>query len=568
MTRRILAGGLMLIALGAGGRGGDPPAKAAPTHPGLERLKKLAGTWVAADKDGKPTDKVVSVIKVTAGGSRRPRDAVPRPAAGDGVGLPPGRGRPGDDPLLRAGQPAADEGRPEVAGRTRSGSMFAGGTNLDPAKDMHMHEATLTFVDDDHIEITGVAWEDGKPCRGPLRHDEAGPQEVGRGGGGRPGPGALHHPSSGNIPRCRCCASPSSASHGTGQVHSRRLVRRPHRCGGSTARCPASRASCHCPRRTHRSRPPCRSRYNSGSGCRRSSPGRPAGRREAAGRVTPPPLVPRRTRHALPTPARGAGRRPRRRRPWPPTRRRRCCSSAPRRTPTRRRRTSTWPAWRSWPSCLKPVPGVEVTVVKAEGPWKDGPELVGRSDGVVLFLTEGAKWLSDDAKRLAAFRELAKRGGGLVCLHWGMGTREAGPIDGVRRAVRRLPRRPGPQVQGRRDGRHRRRPEAPGRGRHRGLHRQGRVLLPAQVRQAGGVGEAGAPGGDRRGEGDGGVGVGAAGRRAVVRVQRAALPRQLEAGRVPPAGRPGGAVGGRGAGAREGLAVDLAEADYRLPTKK
>jgi type 1 glutamine amidotransferase len=77
---------------------------------------------------------------------------------------------------------------------------------------------------------------------------------------------------------------------------------------------------------------------------------------------------------------------------------------------------------------LKPVPGVEVTVARAQGPWKDGPELVGRSDCVVLFLTEGAKWLSDDAGRLAAFRAMAKRGGGLACLHWGMGTREAGPV--------------------------------------------------------------------------------------------------------------------------------------------
>ena len=41
--------------------------------------------------------------------------------------------------------------------------LFAGGTNLDPAKDKHMHEGTLTFVDDDHIEFSGVAWENGKP---------------------------------------------------------------------------------------------------------------------------------------------------------------------------------------------------------------------------------------------------------------------------------------------------------------------------------------------------------------------------------------------------------------------
>jgi type 1 glutamine amidotransferase len=78
--------------------------------------------------------------------------------------------------------------------------------------------------------------------------------------------------------------------------------------------------------------------------------------------------------------------------------------------------------------CLKPVAGLEVTVAKAEGAWKDGPELIGRSDVVVLFLSEGAKWLSADEKRLAAFRQHAKRGGGLVVLHWGMGTKEAEPI--------------------------------------------------------------------------------------------------------------------------------------------
>ena len=42
--------------------------------------------------------------------------------------------------------------------------QFAGGTNFDPAKDMHMHEATLTFIDADRIEIAGVAWVDGKPA--------------------------------------------------------------------------------------------------------------------------------------------------------------------------------------------------------------------------------------------------------------------------------------------------------------------------------------------------------------------------------------------------------------------
>ena len=43
--------------------------------------------------------------------------------------------------------------------------VFAGGSNLDPKKDKHMHGATLTIVDADHIEIEGEGWEDGQPAK-------------------------------------------------------------------------------------------------------------------------------------------------------------------------------------------------------------------------------------------------------------------------------------------------------------------------------------------------------------------------------------------------------------------
>jgi type 1 glutamine amidotransferase len=79
--------------------------------------------------------------------------------------------------------------------------------------------------------------------------------------------------------------------------------------------------------------------------------------------------------------------------------------------------------------CLKPVKGIEVTTVRADEPWKEGPELIGRCDGVVLFLSEGAQWLSADPKRREALTRLAARGGGLAVLHWGMGTRDAKNID-------------------------------------------------------------------------------------------------------------------------------------------
>ncbi|MBP86549.1 MAG: hypothetical protein CMJ64_07530 [Planctomycetaceae bacterium] len=81
-------------------------------------------------------------------------------------------------------------------------------------------------------------------------------------------------------------------------------------------------------------------------------------------------------------------------------------------------------------TCLKYVPGVQVKHVHADGDWPEGPELIRDADGVVLFVSEGAKWIHQDPRRLAAFAELAGRGGGFVCLHWGMGARDAKYIDG------------------------------------------------------------------------------------------------------------------------------------------
>ena len=79
---------------------------------------------------------------------------------------------------------------------------------------------------------------------------------------------------------------------------------------------------------------------------------------------------------------------------------------------------------------LAKTPGLETTIVIADEPWREGPELLAKADGAVLFLAEGAKWLHQDPKRLTAFQDLAKRGGGLVALHWAMGTRDAKNIDG------------------------------------------------------------------------------------------------------------------------------------------
>ena len=79
--------------------------------------------------------------------------------------------------------------------------------------------------------------------------------------------------------------------------------------------------------------------------------------------------------------------------------------------------------------CLAKVPGLEVQVVEANNPWLEGPELLAKADGAVVFVSAGAQWVSENPRRLDAFSQLTARGGGLVVLHWGMGTREAEPID-------------------------------------------------------------------------------------------------------------------------------------------
>jgi type 1 glutamine amidotransferase len=72
---------------------------------------------------------------------------------------------------------------------------------------------------------------------------------------------------------------------------------------------------------------------------------------------------------------------------------------------------------------------IEPVITQADSAWPDGPVLLDRADVAVIFLTEGARWLVADPARRAAFERLAERGGGLVCLHWGMGTKPVEPIE-------------------------------------------------------------------------------------------------------------------------------------------
>lgn len=79
--------------------------------------------------------------------------------------------------------------------------------------------------------------------------------------------------------------------------------------------------------------------------------------------------------------------------------------------------------------CLDRVDGLKATLVDANEPFRDGPDLIDKADGVVLFLSEGAKWIHQDEARLAAFDRLAARGGAFAALHWGLGCRDAQYVE-------------------------------------------------------------------------------------------------------------------------------------------
>jgi hypothetical protein len=161
MIRKMLTGSVLFLALGAGATGQSPTTKTAPTNPTFEKLKGMVGTWVEADKDGKPTDKVVSVARLTAGGSTITETLFP----GQPMEMMSVYHMDGADVVMThycvlGNQPRMKADPKAPANQIRW--VFAGGSNLDVTKDAHMHGAVVTFLNADSIEIAGEAWENGK----------------------------------------------------------------------------------------------------------------------------------------------------------------------------------------------------------------------------------------------------------------------------------------------------------------------------------------------------------------------------------------------------------------------
>lgn len=166
MKRGMLVFGLVL-AISTASYADDKAPTSLPTPPtnaSFEKLKKLAGTWMIADKDGKPTDQIASIVKVTSGGSAVHETIFP----GQPMEMISVYTVDGSDLVMTHYCVLGNQPRMKADPKSPANQIvwkFTGGGNLDVKKDKHMHEATLTFVDDDHIEVNGIGWENGGPAK-------------------------------------------------------------------------------------------------------------------------------------------------------------------------------------------------------------------------------------------------------------------------------------------------------------------------------------------------------------------------------------------------------------------
>jgi trehalose utilization protein len=87
------------------------------------------------------------------------------------------------------------------------------------------------------------------------------------------------------------------------------------------------------------------------------------------------------------------------------------------------------PGLRVLAKSLEKTPGLDLTILPADEPWPEGPQLLDQADGVVLFLGEGGRWIQNDPKRLEAVQRLAARGGAIVAVHWAIGAKDAKYIE-------------------------------------------------------------------------------------------------------------------------------------------
>jgi len=140
---------------------GEEAPKPPRTNAQLDLMKGLAGEWLRVGEDNEPTDVVGATYRVTSGGSAVIETILP----GTDHEMVTMYYLDGDELVLTHYCTLANQPRMKADPKSAEGTIsfrFAGGSNIDATKDMHMHDAVFTFVDKDHVKTAWTLWEGGK----------------------------------------------------------------------------------------------------------------------------------------------------------------------------------------------------------------------------------------------------------------------------------------------------------------------------------------------------------------------------------------------------------------------
>ena len=129
----------------------------------FEQLKKLEGEWVGEFAHGEgPKNETTVRYKLTGAGSA----LVEHLFEGTGHEMITVYHLDGDRLILT--HYCAAQNQPRMCAKPSDDTKtiafeFLDGTNMDAATDMHMHNATIEFIDDDHFKSEWTSYDDGKP---------------------------------------------------------------------------------------------------------------------------------------------------------------------------------------------------------------------------------------------------------------------------------------------------------------------------------------------------------------------------------------------------------------------
>lgn len=157
---------LVIVALSAVVMAAAPSALVAqsgaqPAAAAFDKLKALAGDWIDLDGAFGMKDKVAVTYRVTGGG----KTVIETLFAGQPHEMVTVYHQDGRDVALTHYCAAGNQ--PRMRATTTDGRTLAfdydGGSNLDPAKDGHMHSGRIEFLGPDQVKAQWIGWEGGKP---------------------------------------------------------------------------------------------------------------------------------------------------------------------------------------------------------------------------------------------------------------------------------------------------------------------------------------------------------------------------------------------------------------------